>query len=157
MKKIINIIITLLSFTFLISCGFEKVYKKDRGSIYIESLKIEGPKRNSYTLKSNILLISDESSDNKYRIKLKLKKNKISKIKNMKGQVTRYNTSIKVIMDLENLRSSEIISKSFEENADYDVQKKYSDTIVNENNATSDIVQKLSDNIINFITISVKN
>ena len=151
-----SIITTLLIFTVLASCGFEKIYKKDNKTIYIETIKIEGAKKIAYKIKNNILLIANKNSENKYNIRLKTEKNKNSKIKDIKGKVTRYRLTIKVVVDLENLRNSLIISKTFEKQADYDVEKNHSKTLSNENNAIDGIIQDLSNDIINFITISTE-
>ena len=108
-------------------------------------------------LKNNILLISKKDSKNKYEIKLKIDKTKTSKIKNTRGEVTRYSLSVIVNLVMKNIINQKNISKSFTRNGDYDVATIHSNTMNNEKNAVKNIIQQISNDIISFITLHVKN
>ena len=87
MKKITKIISIFTLAILLSSCGFKQINKKNIGSINIQNINVIGEKRIAYTLKNNILLISDISSKNKYDAEIKIQKTKNNKIKNKLGQI----------------------------------------------------------------------
>jgi hypothetical protein len=155
MKKMKTILI-ILAPILLFSCGFKPINEKGKNLVYLQDVKIEGEQRLSYTLRNNILLVSDKNSTNRYDAKIKLDKQKNTKIKNKAGRVTRYNITIYTSLVLTDLDNKNNIEKTFIQGADYDVAKVHSDTINNENKAIKSIVQQLSDDIINFISLSAR-
>ena len=82
---------------------------------------------------------------------------KSNKIKNKKGKVSRYDFNINGNLILKNIRTKEIIKKSFSRNTDYAVGINHSDTINNERNASKILVERLSEQITNFIIFTFKN
>jgi len=157
MKKNIKIIFIFIFAILLVSCGFKKMKKGDNYPIYINKINIIGDKKISYTLKNEILLISNKDSKKKYEIVIQIENKKTNKIKDITGKVTRYNLSITANIILKNLNNYENINKSINRSADFDVDKNHSNTIVNEKKATENIIQQLSDDIINFIILLTKN
>jgi hypothetical protein len=153
MKKKITILSILTLLVLLTSCGYKKVNQKDNDLIHIQNINVTGEQRIAYTLKNNILLISNLNSKNKYDAELEIKKIKTDKNKDKTGKVTRFNLSISAALLLKNSNNSQEITKYFVQNQDYDLGVNHSDTINAENNTTKNIIQKLSDDITNFITL----
>ena len=151
-KKIITLSIIILLVT-LTSCGYKKVNQKNSTLIHIQNISVTGEQKIAYTLKNNVLLISNLNSENKYDAELEIKKTKIDKNKDKTGKVTRFNLSISASLQLKNSDNSQKITKYFVHNQDYDVGVNHSDTISAEKNTTKNIIQKLSDDITNFITL----
>ena len=79
-KKIRTLFIIILSLV-LFSCGFKPVSHENKEQIYIQKIKITGNQRQSFILKNNILLISNESAKNRYEANIKLTKKKVLKLK----------------------------------------------------------------------------
>ena len=91
MSKKISIIIILT--VLLTSCGFKKI-NQEKSLVYLQNIKIDGENRIAYTLKNNMLLISDISSKNKYNAEVKITKRKTIKIKNKSGKISRFELNI---------------------------------------------------------------
>jgi|TARA_B110000211_G_scaffold223073_1_gene272522 hypothetical protein len=156
MKNNIKIIFILAVSLIVSSCGFEQINQKSNNIIYIQNFNAAGEARIAYTLKNDILLMSNNNSKNKYDAEITLQKKKKYKIKDQTGKITRYNLSVQVNLKLTNLDNERIIQKTFEKNSDYDVAAIHSDTIKNETNATKNTTQMLSSDIVNFITLSMR-
>ena len=153
-KKIKNILsVTILSL-FVFSCGFKPINQRDNKLIYFKNINIVGEQRVSYLIKNNLLLISDNDSENKYNVLVTITKDKNSKIKNTAGRVTRYTLSLKANLELTNLADNNELQKTFVRTADFNVENIHSDTISNQNRVTKNLVQQLSDDITNFISLS---
>ena len=156
MKNNIKIIFILAVSLIVSSCGFKQINQKSNNIIYIQNFNAAGEARIAYTLKNDILLMSNNNSKNKYDAEITLQKKKKYKIKDQTGKITRYNLSVQVNLKLTNLDNERIIQKTFEKNSDYDVAAIHSDTIKNETNATKNTTQMLSSDIVNFITLSMR-
>ena len=155
-KKIKNIFSMTILSLFVFSCGFKPINQRDNKLIYFKNINIVGEQRVSYLIKNNLLLISDNDSENKYDVLVTIIKDKNSKIKNTAGRVTRYTLSLKANLELTNLADNNKLQKKFIRTADYNVENIHSDTISNQNRATKSLVQQLSDDITNFISLSTR-
>jgi len=142
--------------TFLTSCGFKAIGLSNNDSIYIQNIEVMGDRRITNIIKNDILLISNKDSKNKYKINVRLRKNKTNKIKDSRGKVIRHTITLNANLDLKNVNNKTTISKEFSRSLDYNVQRNHSDTINNENSATKNIVQQISDDLVNIIILSAK-
>ena len=156
MIKKINIILILLFSLLLISCGYKKIIQKET-NINIQSINVTGENRIAYNLKNDIGLITNENSENRFRINLKITKKIDNKIKDTTGKITRFNLTINGDLVLINVKTLEETNKSFSKNQDYDVAENHSDTIKNEKQATKNVTRQLSEEVINFIMLIDKN
>ena len=155
-KKIKNIFSMTILSLFVFSCGFKPINQRDNKLIYFKNINIVGEQRVSYLIKNNLLLISDNDSENKYNVLVTITKDKNSKIKNTAGRVTRYTLSLKANLELTNLADNNELQKTFVRTADFNVENIHSDTISNQNRVTKNLVQQLSDDITNFISLSTR-
>ena len=151
--KIISILVFLI---LLSSCGFKPINQKNGNLINFRIIKVTGEQRIAYALKNNLLIISNNNSQNNYDAEIKIIKKKNSKIKNSSGKITRYELSITVSLELTNLDDNIKINKSFVRSGDYNVAVIHSDTINNEKNLTKNIIQQISDDAVDFISLSIR-
>ena len=150
-------IVSICVLTILLSgCGYKQINEKSSNIIYLQNIVVTGAPRIAYSIKNNILLISNEDSKNRYTGKIKIDKIKTSKIKNSTGKVVRYNLLFTTELELTNIDDKNKIKKSFTRTGDFDVASIHSDTISNENNITKRLIQQLSDDITNFITLAIR-
>lgn len=156
MIKTKNLSILILSL-LLLSCGFKKIDRSNINLVNIQNIKVIGDQRTSYSLKNEILLISNKNSNNKYDAEITITNQKKIKIKNKAGKATRYDLSITANLKLINLSNNEELVKEFTRSGDYNVAKNHSDTTSNEKSAEENIIQNLSDDIVYFITFLVRN
>ena len=91
MRNKIKLVFIIGLIFLLTTCGFKKITQEDTKGIYIQNINVSGERRSAYTIKNNILLISDDKSENKYDIEIKINKKKNNKIKDKTGKTTRYN------------------------------------------------------------------
>ena len=156
MRKKLQVISICLFSLFLISCGYKKVYLKNN-NIHIKNINIVGEERLAYVIKNDILMLSNNESDNRFDIEIKIEKQKKTKILNTSCKVTRYQLSFTANLKLINLENKKITQKTIAKNSDYDVDEIHSGTIKNEKSTTKNAIQQLSDEITNFIIMSIKD
>jgi len=156
MEKKIKIIIILLFSILLSACGFKKI-NDGQSTLYIQNINITGEDRNTYLLKNNILLFSNQKSQNRYDVQIALIQTKTSKIKNKSGRTERYDLKISADLKLTDIDNNKSVKKLFSRKNDYEVAKSHSDTIFNEKKASKITIDQLSEEIINFLTLLEKN
>ena len=157
MSKNLKTILIVLGTMFFLSCGYKPINLKDNETINLQNIKIEGEKRIAYSIKNNVLLVSNNKSNNKYNALIKVKKKKSSKIKNKAGKVTRYDLTLTVDLILTDIENKSEYRKTFLKKLDYNISKIHSDTINNENNTAKIITQQISDEINNYINLLMRN
>ncbi|MDC0418468.1 hypothetical protein OAM15_02430 [Pelagibacteraceae bacterium] len=156
MLKILKIFSIFFFLVLLASCGYKKI-NQQTSEINIANVKINIKNKSAYNLRNNILLISNNKSENKYNVEIEVSKIKTSKIKNESGKTTRYNININTIVDFISVNNLKTISKTFVGSGDYDVGTGHSETVSNEKNTHETIIQKISDEITTFIALSLNN
>tara|TARA_B100001029_G_C15056889_1_gene455103 strand:- start:99 stop:575 length:477 start_codon:yes stop_codon:yes gene_type:complete len=158
MKKKFKIILMLLISTFLFSCGYKKVVQNNEPIVYINNFNIEGGnKRLAYLIKNEILLISKENAENKIDIDIKLNKNKIGKIKDKSGKVTRYTIELGADLSFKEVNNTKLIGKSFNKSGDFDIASNHFDTLNRENTTTSNIAEEITEEISRYLILYFKN
>tara|TARA_B110000914_G_C15350300_1_gene393563 strand:+ start:349 stop:819 length:471 start_codon:yes stop_codon:yes gene_type:complete len=156
MFKNTKIISILFISVILVSCGYTKISQKNN-LFSFESINIEGNKRIAYTIRNDLILISNTKAQDKYNIEIKLEKSKSNKIKDKAGNVTRYAVNIKSKLVIKNYNNEIIAGKNFSTNVDYDVAENHSDTISNERNATKVATQLSSEKITSYVNLLFLN
>tara|TARA_B100000795_G_scaffold259856_1_gene235188 strand:- start:320 stop:781 length:462 start_codon:yes stop_codon:yes gene_type:complete len=150
-------LILILTFLILLnSCGFKRI-SQNNNLFYLQKITIEGDKKISQILRNNILVVSNKKSVDKYELKLKIKRERRDKIKNISGKITRYTLVLNTNLSFKNIKNQKTITKSFSQNTDYEVEDIHSNTVRNEKKASNMLTEALSDKIINFINFSIKN
>ena len=129
------------------SCGFKAVKQSDMNKHYIATIEITGDKRINYIIKNNLLNSTKNENKNPLNIKLKSKKIKDIKEKNIKNEITKYQITIDIIVNITGYDANEntiVLSKSGE----YNVNQQYSKTLRSENNLVKTLANDLSKEII---------
>ena len=152
MIKIIKKSLIVSLFFLLLSCGFKKL-NDNRELISIESFNITGDKRIGFDIKNQILLISNNDSQNKVKFSLDSKKIKTSKDKNTSGKITRYNIALNIILQIEELNKNDKFIRNFNYNVDYNVGENHSETIDAQKKATQNATDIIVEEIIRFLSL----
>ena len=145
MTKKLNII---LVFLLLSACGFEVVKQSELKNYYVSNVQAEGDKRISYLIKNNLLNSIRDQNKEPLNIELNIQKVKSIKEKNIKNEVTKYQVSINVIVEIKNknfIKKDQIIITKIGE---YVVSDQYSQTINNEKKLIDILTDDLSDEIM---------
>ena len=145
MTKKLNIIIIFL---LLSACGFKVVKQSELKNYYISNVKTNGDKRISYLIKNNLLNSIKDQSKEPLTIELDIQKLKGIKEKNIKNEVTKYEISIKVIIEIKNKDFTQNGQIIIVKTGEYIVSDQYSQTINNEKKLIDILTNDLSDEII---------
>ena len=122
---------------------------------YISNVKTNGDKRISYLIKNNLLNSIKDQSKEPLTIELDIQKLKGIKEKNIKNEVTKYQISINVIVEIKNKDFTKNDQIIIVKTGEYIVSDQYSKTINNEkklidiltNDLSNEIIFKLSERI----------
>ena len=154
--KILKIIIILLMFLSLNSCGFSKLNDETK-NISFGIINIDGNKRITYELKNKINLIAKKNAERKYDVNIFLSDSRESKIKNVAGKTTRYNLRLSADVKLKDNYNQKEYNRLINVSSDYDVSNNHSDTIKNEKIALQRNIEKLSEEITKYIQLITLN
>jgi hypothetical protein len=149
-----NYILVILIF-LLCGCGYQSIYKVDRGEFSIINFEINGPDKITRSLTRNFKLLQNNKEANKYyNLNANSNITKSIKSKNSEGEIATY--SLKVTVNLIIKMNKQIIQeKEFSEIVSYNnlnnkfELKQYEDIIIK--NQTIKIINK-----INFFLRSLK-
>ena len=149
-----NYILVILLF-LLCGCGYQSIYKVDKGEFSIINFEINGPDKITRSLTRNFKLLQNNKEANKYyNLNANSNITKSIKSKNSKGEIATY--SLKVTVNLIIKMNKQIIQeKEFSEIVSYNnlnnkfELKQYEDIIIK--NQTIKIINK-----INFFLRSLK-
>ena len=146
--KLITIAILLILLT---NCGFEIIDKRELLNFNIKEISISGDKRINFELKNKLSSYNDINSNKIIKIELDTKNSKSIKEKNVNNEITKY--QIKVLVDVKLVKKDNTNNLEFfvEQEGDYVVADKFSQTINNENRLIRKIIDKLSEEIIDQI------
>ena len=149
-----NYILVILIF-LLCGCGYQSIYKVDKGEFSIINFEINGPDKITRSLTRNFKLLQNNKEANKYyNLNANSNITKSIKSKNSEGEIATY--SLKVTVNLIIKMNKQIIQeKEFSEIVSYNnlnnkfELKQYEDIIIK--NQTIKIINK-----INFFLRSLK-
>ena len=155
MKKI-NIIKILFLLTLLSSCGFERMSVTNKGNFEIEKMILSGNKKIGYNIKKSIMIYSNSESKNKININLNVKKDKVSKEKNIANKITKFTLNLGANLEIEELKKKNKKIKNFESSIDYEIGQNHSNTIIKENKSIESASNIIADQIIRYLQVRYK-
>ena len=154
MKKNILPILILL---FITGCGFKVVNQSDLINFSISEIKMSGDKRINYNIKNKLLSSLTNDKNRSVVLKMDTNKKKVIKDKNIKNQVTRYQITIIVIVEIKDDAFNNMNSFKVESNGDYDVATQYSQTLNNEKNLIKTLSENLADEIVEELILKLND
>ena len=149
-KSILVFIIIFLSFS---SCGYQKVNNSNQ-MFSIEEIQVNGDKRTSFLIKRKMERFSREDGLNKLAISINLGTNKSIHEKNIKNKVTKYKLSLTAETKIKDLKTVEVINRSYSSNIIYNVDTRYTDTVKNENGAKSELTDLIINQLLDELKIN---
>ena len=149
MKNIFKVICVAI---LLSNCGFKVVNQSENIKYYITSINVIGDKRINYKIRSKLSASLSDASKKPIILNINSKKIKNIKEKNIKNEITKYQITINVTIEIfskDNKNLDEIVlSKS----GDYSVVKEYSKTINNEKKLIEILTNELLEDIISNLS-----
>ena len=156
MKKTIITSLLVICLLVLSNCGFKVVDKSSENDFFIKQVNIVGDKKIGFILKNNLLLNSQKNNQKKLLINLESEKNRLIKEKNIKNEITKYQITIDVDVNIIQLSNNEEIKFTVSASGDYSVPGSYSSTLSNEKKLIENLTVKLSEEILEEINIKIK-
>ena len=148
--KLNKILLFLISFNLLLSCGYQPVLNKDNRNFSISKFNLEGNKRIAGLLKNN--LISVKNAVNIIELNIKSDKKTAVSNKNQSGKVLTY--SITLTFEITASENKNILfSKVFTKSQNYSASDVHSDTLNNEKK----VVESLIENIASELQIELNS
>ena len=115
--------ITLLLFMFLtMGCGFKVLNVSQNNNFLIKDIIVSGDKRVNFKLKNNLLTYSKKNSQNELIINFNSKKEKRTKEKNIKNEITKYQVTLHIDLIFKLLNTNIEHTTSISNSGDYLVQ-----------------------------------
>ena len=144
-----NLLITILSFLIITSCGFKIIDQSELNNFTIQNIIVTGEKRINYKLKNKLLSKSNKKENRSIIIELATNKVKSVNEKNIKNEITKYQLEVNVKIKFYETNNKIPDNFSVVESGNYLVSKKYSQTLKNENKLIEILTERIANNITN--------
>ena len=145
MKQQIRLIF-LISYIFLIGCGFKPI--STISNYKITDIQFKGDDKVNFILKNRINQRQNQgNSENNIKLEINSNKNKIVKEKNIQNEITKYTLIITTNINYSINGQEEVKNLALSKSSDYDVETNYSQTLTNEKNIFKLLVNELADEI----------
>ena len=152
-KMISNILVFIIVLTTLNSCGYQKISISEQ-KFTIDEIEINGDKRTSFLIKRKIERFSREDGLNKLAISINLGTKKNIHEKNIKNKVTKYKLSLTAETKIKDLKTFEVVKRSYSSNIIYNVDSRYTDTVKNEKEAKSELIDLIVNQLLDELKIN---
>ena len=147
---------SLLFVMFLtMGCGFKVLNEAQSNNFLIKDISVSGDKRINFKIKNNLLTYSKEDSQNEILININTSKEKNTKEKNIKNEITKYQINLRVELIIKLLNTGEEITLSISNNGDYLVAGSYATTLDNEKKLINNLIENTSEEIIKKINLEL--
>lgn len=141
---------------FINSCGFKVININENLKIDVVEINSEGEKKINYILKNKINYSLNQNKDledsKPVIIKLKTLKNKTIKEKNIKNEITKYNVSLQIDVEVHNINNQKKIFFTLKDEDNYNVDTQSSVTTNNEKSTIKTLSKRLAEEVINMIS-----
>ena len=146
-SKLNTILFLLLTFYFLISCGYQPLLNIENQKFSIKGFSLEGNKRLSGILRNNLITSNTEENNLILTIKAN-KKNEISN-KSDTGKVLQYAVSVNFEVTAVGEKSKEIIlSQVYSRKQNYNASDVHLDTLNNEKKVLESMIETIANEIL---------
>ena len=155
MKQQIRLIF-LISYIFLIGCGFKPI--STISNYKITDIQFKGDDKVNFILKNRINQRQNQgNSENNIKLEINSNKNKIVKEKNIQNEITKYTLIISTNINYTIDGQEEVRNLALSKSGDYDVETNYSQTLTNEKNVFKLLIKELADEINKNLTLNLSD
>ena len=153
MSKIKSITVVSIIFILISSCSYQNMNSSNRKAINIKEFDITGDSRASFIIQKKIQRFSNENSNNRIKLFVKLNKNKSIHEKNIQNKVTKYSLTLTANVKIIELDSTKEIKRTFAARRIYNVEDNYSATVNNSKAANNSLIDIIVDEILDQLRI----
>ena len=149
-------IISLILIFNLTACGFKVVNQSDLINYRIDSINTTGERKIAYRIKSNLLKINKIGAK-EINLSMDVSKKKSIKERNIKNEITKYEISIEVKVVANSTDLKKFNQFTALKSGNYNVDKKYSQTLNNEKKLIEQLTKTLIDEIKEKLFIKIND
>ncbi len=150
MMKIYKLNYLILSFFFIISCGYQPLYSNKEINFYINKINSFGDEKINKALINKLELYKDKNSNKKIELEINSKINKTTTSKDTKGNPKTFR--IEIISQIKVIEGEKInLDKIFTKSSNYNNSSKKFELKQYEENLKINLIDKIFEDIVSYL------
>ena len=150
MMKIYKLNYLILSFLFIVSCGYQPLYSNKETNLYIYKINSFGDEKINKALINKLELYKDKNSNKKIELEINSKINKTTTSKDTKGNPKTFR--IEIISKIKVIEEEKInLNKIFSKSSNYNNSSKKFELKQYEENLKINLIDKISEDIVGYL------
>jgi len=150
--KIFKLNYLILSFFFIVSCGYQPLYSNKTTNFYIYKINSFGDKIINKALINRLEIYKDTNSNKKIELEINSKINKTTTSKDTKGNPKTFR--IEIISQIKVIKEEKInLDKIFSKSTNYNNSSKKFELKQYEENLKINLINKISEDIVSYLQI----
>ena len=150
MMKIYKLNYLILSFFFIVSCGYQPLYSNKATNFYIYKINSFGDKKINKALINKLEIYRDKNSNKKIELEINSKINKTTTSKDTKGNPKTFR--IEIISQIKVIEGGKInLDKIFSKSSNYNNSSKKFELRQYEENIKINLIDKISEDIVGYL------
>ena len=150
MMKIYKLNYLILSFFFIVSCGYQPLYSNKATNFYIYKINSFGNEKVNKALINKLELYKDKNSNKKIELEINSKINKTTTSKDTKGNPK--TLRIEIISQIKAIEGEKInLDVIFSKSSNYNNSSKKFELRQYEENLKINLIDKISENIVDYL------
>ena len=150
MMKIYKLNYLILSFFFIVSCGYQPLYSNKATNFYIYKINSFGNEKVNKALINRLEIYKDKNSKKKIELEINSKINKTTTSKDTKGNPKTFR--IEIISQIKVIEGEKInLDKIFSKSTNYNNSSKKFELKQYEENLKINLVDKISEEIVGYL------
>ena len=148
--KIFKLNYLILSFFFIVSCGYQPLYSNKETNFYIYKINSFGDKIINKALINRLEIYKDTKSNKKIELEINSKINKTTTSKDTKGNPKTFR--IEIISQIKVIKEEKInLDKIFSKSTNYNNSSKKFELNQYEENLKINLIDKISEDIVSYL------
>tara|TARA_B100001013_G_scaffold93726_1_gene52229 strand:+ start:827 stop:1285 length:459 start_codon:yes stop_codon:yes gene_type:complete len=148
--KIYKLNYLILSFFFIISCGYQPLYSNKEINFYINKINSFGDEKINKALINKLELYKDKNSNKKIELEINSKINKTTTSKDTKGNPKTFR--IEIISQIKVIEGEKInLDKIFTKSSNYNNSSKKFELKQYEENLKINLIDKIFEDIVSYL------
>ena len=148
--KIFKLNYLILSFFFIVSCGYQPLYSYKETNFYIYKINSFGDKIINKALINRLEIYKDTKSNKKIELEINSKINKTTTSKDTKGNPKTFR--IEIISQIKVIKEEKInLDKIFSKSTNYNNSSKKFELNQYEENLKINLIDKISEDIVSYL------
>ena len=150
MMKMYKLNYLILSFFFIVSCGYQPLYSNKETNFYIYKINSFGNEKINKALINRLEIYKNKNNKKKIKLEINSKINKITTSKDTKGNPKTFR--IEIITQIKTIEGEKInLDKIFSKASNYNNSSKKFELRKYEENLKTNLIDKISEDIVSYL------